>query len=110
MRKTLQHLDDEHMQLYEWSGAGMVCIAPEKSKRTHSWHASYSVLAVMTSLLVLSGCNSKNPAESASQSGVGDIKIKEGSLNEEATSKPAAAESSEAAGHAMGKGPAEQLA
>lgn len=37
---------------------------PLKSKRTHAWHASYAVLALMTSLLALSGCN-KEPAEQA---------------------------------------------
>jgi hypothetical protein len=78
MRKTTQHLNDEHMVLYEWSGAGTVGHGPVKSKRTHPWHASYSVLAVMTSLLILSGFNSRSPAESASGQGVGDIKMKEG--------------------------------
>jgi len=78
MRKTMQHLDDEHMRLYEWSGAGTGLTVPAKSKRTHSWHASYSVLAVMTSLLILSGFNSRSPAESASGQGIGDIKMKEG--------------------------------
>ncbi len=107
MRKTMQHLDDEHMRLYEWSGAGTGFTVPAKSKRTHSWHASYSVLAVMTSLLILSGCNSKSPAESANEQAVGEIKMKEGALYEEATSSPAVAESPEAAGYAMGEVPAE---
>lgn len=31
--------------------------APRKSKRTHAWHASYAVLAVLTTQLLLSGCN-----------------------------------------------------
>ncbi|MBT9567532.1 MAG: hypothetical protein IV085_04465 [Thiobacillus sp.] len=39
--------------------------AVRKSKRTHSWHASYAVLAVMTSVLVLSGCDNKKTAEQA---------------------------------------------
>lgn len=38
---------------------------PIKSKRTHAGHASYAVLALMTSLLLLSGCNNKGPAEQA---------------------------------------------
>jgi hypothetical protein len=78
MRKTTQHLDDEHMVLYEWSGAGTFGHGPEKSKRTHPWHASYSVLAVMASLLILSGFNSKTPAEPASGQGLGNIKMKKG--------------------------------
>ena len=52
---TPQHLDDEHMRLYEWSGAGtgMRHALPFGSKRSHPWHASYGVLAVLTSLLIL---------------------------------------------------------
>ena len=107
MRKTMQHLDDEHMRLYEWSGAGTGLTVPAKSKRTHSWHASYSVLTMMTSLLILSGCNSKSPAESANEQAAGEIKMKEGALYEEATPKPAAEDSPEAAGYALGEAPAE---
>jgi hypothetical protein len=67
MFKTTQHLNDEHMRLYEWSGAGAVIVPaiPAKSKRTHSWHASYDVLALLTSLLILNGCDNKGPAEQA---------------------------------------------
>jgi len=78
MRKTMQHLNDEHIMLYEWSGVGTVGHGPAKSKRTHPWHASNSVLAVMTSLLILSGFNSRSPAGPASGQGIGDIKMKEG--------------------------------
>lgn len=69
MYKTTQHLNDEHMRLYEWSGAGAVIqpAIPEKSKRTHSWHASYDVLALLTSLLILNGCDNKGPAEQAGE-------------------------------------------
>ena len=70
MFKTTQHLNDEHMRLYEWSGAGAVVIEPAipvRSKRTHSWHASYDVLALLTSLLILNGCDSKGPAEQAGE-------------------------------------------
>jgi len=65
MYKTTQHLNDEHMRLYEWCGAGAVMplAIPAKSKRTHSWHASYDVLALMTSLLILNGCENKGPAK-----------------------------------------------
>ncbi len=55
----MKHLNDEHMQLYEWSGAGSGTVfgVPAKSKRAHPWHASYAVLAVLTSLLILNGCD-----------------------------------------------------
>ena len=110
MRKTSQYLEDEHMQFYEWSGAGAgtICGIPARSKRTHPWHASYSVLALMTSLLILNGCN-KNPAEQASEQVVEELK-KKGPLYEDATSKSMPAESPEAAGHAMGATPGEQPA
>jgi len=69
MYQTTQHLNDEHMRLYEWSGAGagirLLGAAPKKSKRAHAWHASYGVLALLTSLLALSGCDSKGPVEQA---------------------------------------------
>lgn len=108
MRKTTQHLDDEHMQLYEWSGAGAgtVCDIPAQSKRTYRWRAACGVLALMGGLLILSGCNTPNPAEQA----VGEMNMKAGSLYEQATSKPSSAESPEAAGYAMGEAPAEQPA
>jgi len=67
MRKIPQYLNDEHMKLYEWSGAGagIALSLPAKSKRTHPWHASYAVLATLTSLLILNGCISKPSAEQA---------------------------------------------
>jgi len=71
MYQTMQHLNDEHMRLYEWTGAGagttLTDAIPEKSKRTHAWHASYSVLALLTSLLAMNGCNNKGPAEQATR-------------------------------------------
>lgn len=71
MYQTTQHLNDEHMQLYEWSGAGagtrLLGTTPRKSKRTHAWHASYGVLALLTSLLALNGCDSKGPVEQAGE-------------------------------------------
>ncbi len=69
MRKTTHHLNDEHMQLYEWSGAasGIVFSLPARSKRTHPWHASYAVLAVLTSLPILNGCDKQGPAERAGE-------------------------------------------
>ncbi len=106
MRKTTHHLDDEHMRLYEWSGAGSGCHIPAQSTCTHAWHASYGVLAVMTGLLILSGCNTQSPAERV----VEDMKTNGGTLYEESMSKPVPAESPEAAGYAMGEAPAEQPA
>lgn len=67
MHKTTQHLNDEHMRLYEWTAAGAGIRIPAKSKRTHPWHASYGVLAVLTSLLILGGCSSKATAEAAGE-------------------------------------------
>ncbi|KVW95477.1 hypothetical protein [Thiobacillus denitrificans] len=67
MHKTMPHLNDEHMQLYEWSGTGSGISIPAKSKRTHPWRASYAVLGVLTSLLVLNGCDNQDSAEQASE-------------------------------------------
>lgn len=67
MPSNTQYLNDEHMQLYTWSGAGTGagCVIPQKSRRTHAWHASSAVLAVLTTLLLLNGCDNKGPAEQA---------------------------------------------
>jgi hypothetical protein len=67
MKQPMKYLNDEHMQLYEWSGLGdgMGGPCPARSKRTHPWHASYSVLAVLTSLLILNGCDKQRSAEQA---------------------------------------------
>jgi hypothetical protein len=61
----MKHLNDEHMQFYEWSGAGagIAFSMPARSRRTHPWHASCAVLSVLTSLLILNGCNSDTPTE-----------------------------------------------
>ena len=93
MFKTMQHLDDEHMRLYEWSGAGagMAIRIPEKSKRTHAWHASYSVLALLTSLLALNGCDRKGPAEQAGEQvdqAVQGMREEAGSRKDDVTAGP----------------------
>ncbi len=78
MYKTMQHLNDEHMRLYEWSGAGAGTLlrgAPEKSTRTHAWFAPCGILALMASLLALNGCDSKDPVEQAGEQL--DLAIKE---------------------------------
>ncbi len=71
MHQTMQHLNDEHMRLYEWSGAGAGTMlsgaSPESTKRTHAWHASYGVLTLLTSLLALNGCDNTAPVEQASK-------------------------------------------
>ena len=60
-----RHLNDEHMQLYEWSGA--LKALPVDAKRSHPWHASYGVLALLTSLLIIDGCDRKSVAEQAGE-------------------------------------------
>lgn len=69
MKTTSKHLNDEHMQMYEWSGLGAVATGalPAGAKRTHAWHASYGVLAVLTTLLILNGCDTQTAAEQASE-------------------------------------------
>ena len=54
-RPTIQH----------FAGATTACDLPSKPKRTHAWHASYTVLAVLTTLLMLNGCDKQGPAEQA---------------------------------------------
>ena len=54
------HLNDEHMRMYEWNGAGPGIAARAAAKPR--WHASYAVLAVLTSLLVLNGCDTQETA------------------------------------------------
>jgi hypothetical protein len=68
MSKTTLHLNDEHMQLYEWSGIGTeIAAMPAKSMRAHPWQASYAVLGVLTSLMILNGCDKQGPAERAGE-------------------------------------------
>lgn len=93
MRKTTQHLNDEHMQLYEWSGTQHAI--PAGSKRTHPWHASYGVLALLTSLLVLNACDNKGPAEQAGEQvdqAVREMKEEAEPLYDGATARPGPAE------------------
>jgi hypothetical protein len=97
MRKTTQHLDDEHMQLYEWSGAGtgLAFSLPARSKRSHPWHASYAVLAVLTSLLILNGCDNQGPAERAGEQvdrSVQDIKEEANALFDDPAAPPGPAQ------------------
>ena len=97
MYPTLKHLDDEHMRLYEWSGAGPGTSTgiPERSKRTHAWHASYAVLALLTSLLALSGCDRKGPAEKAGEQvdqAAQDMKEKAGASKDDIAPSPGPAE------------------
>jgi len=87
MHAMPHHMDDEHMQFYEWSGAGtgMPHALPAGSKRNHPWHASYAVLALLTSLLILNGCDSKGPAEKAGEQvdqAMQEMKEEAGSVNE----------------------------
>lgn len=86
MSKTRQTLNDEPMQMLEWCGTltGIARPAPTRSKRTHAWHASCSVLAVLTSMLILNGCDSKNPVDQAAQ----EMKKDVGPLYDDATVVP----------------------
>ena len=96
MSKTTHYLNDEHMQLYEWSGTvtGIAGVTPAKSKRTHSWHASYSVLAVMTSLLILNGCN-KAPAVRGDEQAAHEMREKPDPLYDTASAMPSPAQEAE---------------
>ncbi|MDP3584016.1 MAG: hypothetical protein Q8R61_02750 [Thiobacillus sp.] len=64
---TTCHLDDEHMCFYEWSGTTGGAVLPAARTRRHPWHASYAVLALLTSLLIMQGCDDKGPAERAGE-------------------------------------------
>lgn len=94
---STQYLEDEHMRLYEWSGAGtgMQHALPAGTKRSHPWHASYGVLAVLTTLLILNGCDSKGPAEQAGEQvdqAVQDMQEEASKLVDDATAPPGPAE------------------
>ena len=97
MHAIPHHLNDEHMRLYEWSGAGtgMPHQIPFGSKRSHPWHASYGVLALLTSLLILNGCDNKGPAEQAGEQvdkAVQDMKEEANKLFDDRTESPGPAE------------------
>lgn len=112
MKTTSKHLNDEHMQMYEWSGLGAVATGalPAGAKRTHAWHASYGVLAVLTTLLILNGCDTQTAAEQASEQvgqaaqGTADPQLFDETAPEaaapagEAARQPPPAETGEAAG------------
>ena len=55
-----QYLNDEHMRMYEWNGAGTGIATRAMAKPR--WHVSYAVLAVLTSLLILNGCDTQETA------------------------------------------------
>ncbi|MBN8759992.1 MAG: hypothetical protein J0I94_06145 [Thiobacillus sp.] len=67
MKHPAPHLADEHMNLYEWNGNVAHFGFPAETRRSHRWHASYGVLAVLTSLLLLNGCDRQGPAEAAGE-------------------------------------------
>jgi hypothetical protein len=105
MRKTMQHLDDEHMRLYEWSGTGGGITLPQKSKRGHPWHASYAVLAVLTSLLILNGCDNKRPAGSADEQVGQAAPATQDETNPKPDGAPPAPEAAQQAAPAEGSAP-----
>jgi hypothetical protein len=89
----MKHLNDEHMQLYEWSGAGagIAFSMPAKSSRTHPWHASCAVLSVLTSLLILNGCNSNTSAPTSEQAAL-EPRKDQASPSDVTTTQPAPGE------------------
>lgn len=87
MSKAMPHLNDARVQLYEWSRAGIGGTSiPAKSKRTHPWRASYAVLGVLTSLLILNGCDNQDAAEQANEQI--EQRMKDRPLYDEAASQP----------------------
>lgn len=67
MQPTAPHLADEHRNFYEWNGGTARLGLTAQTRRPGRWHASYGVLAVLTSLLVLNGCDRQGPAEAAGE-------------------------------------------
>jgi hypothetical protein len=65
------HDQDEHMTHYEWCGAGTggAVAPPQREQRADSWHASYAVLALLTTLLLVQVGGSKAAAEAAGPAG-----------------------------------------
>jgi len=90
MHNIPHYLNDEHMKLYEWSGAGtgFAFSLPDKSKRTHPWHASYAVLAALTSLLVLNGCISNPSAKQTSEQDALDFQQKKAPPHDTKAAQP----------------------
>jgi len=90
MRNIPHYLNDEHMKLYEWSGAatGFSFSLPAKSKRTHPWHASYAVLAALTSLLILNGCISNPSAKQTSEQDALDFQQKKAPPHDTKAAQP----------------------
>ena len=103
MKTVTKHLNDEHMQMYEWSGLDgqTAVLLPARSKRTHAWHASYSVLAALTTLLILNGCDAQRTAEQASEQ-VGQA-AKEQPLFDDTAAQPAPADAGAPAAENMGE-------
>lgn len=97
MSKTTLHLNDEHMQMYEWSGTGteIAVSMPAKSGRAHPWQASYAVLGVLTSLMILNGCDKQGPAERAGEQvdrSVQEMKAEANALFDSPAASPGPAE------------------
>lgn len=97
MSKTTLYLNDEHVQLHEWSGSGTgsAFSTSAKSKRAHPWQASYAVLGLLTSLMILSGCDKEGPAERAGEQmdrSVQEMKTEANALFDEPTAKPGPAQ------------------
>ena len=90
----MKHLNDEHMRLYEWSGAGSGTVfgMPEKSGRAHPWHAPCTTMAVLASLLMLNGCNSDTSSELTREQAALDAQGDEAPSSGAASAQPAPGE------------------
>lgn len=93
MRKTPHYLNDERMKLYEWCGGrNRHRLQPAGPIQTHPpLHASYAVLAALTSLLILSGCDNQGSAERAGEQvgrSVQDMKEEANALFDEPAARP----------------------
>lgn len=92
MSKTRQTLSDEPMRMLEWCRTlTSIEATPAQSKRMHAWHAACSVLAVLTGMLILNGCDSKNPSEQANEQidqAAQEMKKEGGPLYDNATVAP----------------------
>lgn len=67
MKLTAPHLADEHMTFYEWNGNTPRFGVARNASRGHRWQASASVLAVLATLLILTGCDRQSPVEANSE-------------------------------------------
>lgn len=56
--------NNTYLKRYPWRDAEAEPV-PQRTKRMHSWRASGAVLAILTTVLLLNGCEKKGAAEQA---------------------------------------------